>query len=100
MNTRHTLYLQGSFANLFFDFPSTHRIYRDESGAFYSFIFPSFSSDQLRRPSSRTTWQKVKPLDSDCNHFGRGLTGGEAMQGRRKRVHACRHMVDNPPDPH
>eukprot|EP00983_Pelagomonas_calceolata_P059613 1146005-Pelagomonas_calceolata.AAC.1 len=32
---------------------------------------------------------------------GRGITGGEAVQGRRRRVYACRRMADNnPPDPH
>uniref|UniRef100_A0A7S3VV86 Uncharacterized protein n=1 Tax=Dunaliella tertiolecta TaxID=3047 RepID=A0A7S3VV86_DUNTE len=32
---------------------------------------------------------------------GRGITGGEAVQSRRRRVHARRRMADsNPPDPH
>eukprot|EP00983_Pelagomonas_calceolata_P074736 1152674-Pelagomonas_calceolata.AAC.2 len=30
----------------------------------------------------------------------RGVTGGEAVQSRRRRVHARRRMADNPPDPH
>eukprot|EP00983_Pelagomonas_calceolata_P097861 1158288-Pelagomonas_calceolata.AAC.4 len=31
--------------------------------------------------------------------FGRGVTGGEAVQRKRKRDQAHRHMADNPPDP-
>jgi len=32
---------------------------------------------------------------------GRGITGGEAVQSRRRRVYARRRMADsNPPDPH
>eukprot|EP00983_Pelagomonas_calceolata_P118793 1160537-Pelagomonas_calceolata.AAC.2 len=40
-------------------------------------------------------------LASLLGSSGRGITGGEAVQSRWRRVHARRRMADsNPPDPH
>eukprot|EP00983_Pelagomonas_calceolata_P065440 1148594-Pelagomonas_calceolata.AAC.2 len=42
----------------------------------------------------------VTSLSFTHGSFGKGVTGGKAVQSRRKRAHTRRRMADNPPDPH
>eukprot|EP00983_Pelagomonas_calceolata_P064945 1148376-Pelagomonas_calceolata.AAC.1 len=44
--------------SILWKFPSTHRIYMDESGAFYYSQASSEDLEQLSRPSSQSTWLK------------------------------------------
>eukprot|EP00983_Pelagomonas_calceolata_P121658 1160821-Pelagomonas_calceolata.AAC.1 len=68
--------------------------------------FPNGSGPSAQH-QSRPDAVFVRPIPGRATHLnsrgssGRGVTGGKAVQSRRRRVYARRRMADsNPPDPH